>query len=60
MKKTGDLLIHPLWVFPMFLLVFVAFIEALHTTAHLHGEIDVHGLCRNNKEYIESKEDDYY
>jgi len=47
-------------MFPVFLLVFVAFIEALHTTAHLHGEIDVHGLCKNNKEYIESKEDDYY
>ena len=60
MKKPGDLLIHPLWVFPMFLLVFVGFIESLHTTAHLHGEIDVHGLCKNNKEYIESKEDDYY
>lgn len=26
--------------------------------AHLHGEIDVHGLCRQNKEYIESKEQD--
>ena len=26
--------------------------------AHLHGEIDVHGLCRRNKEYIESQNQD--
>ena len=28
--------------------------------AHLHGEIDVHGLCRQNKEYIEMKEQEDY
>ena len=31
-------------------------IETIHTLAHIHGEIDVHGICRQNKEYIEMKE----
>tara|TARA_B100000287_G_scaffold256146_1_gene240763 strand:+ start:112 stop:294 length:183 start_codon:yes stop_codon:yes gene_type:complete len=60
MKKTGEVASHPLWMLPMMLLIIFGGIEALHTMAHLHGEIDVHGLCKNNKEYIESKEDDYY
>jgi len=37
-------------------------IEGMHTAAHLHGEMDVHGICRQNKEYIEMREqeeDDY-
>tara|TARA_B100000287_G_scaffold331586_1_gene316475 strand:+ start:252 stop:446 length:195 start_codon:yes stop_codon:yes gene_type:complete len=58
MKKEtiGEVVGHPLWVLPVFMLSFFIFIEALHTSAHLHGEIDVHGICRNNKEYIEMKE----
>ena len=34
----------------------VAMIEGLHTAAHWHQEIDVHGICRQNKEYIEMRE----
>ena len=37
---------------------FLIFVEALHTTAHLHQEIDVHGTCRQNKEYIEMIENE--
>ena len=60
MKKEtiGEVVGHPLWMLPMFMLVFLVMIEGLHTTAHLRGEIDVHGLCRNNKEYIETREQD--
>ena len=43
----------------MMLLICFGGIEALHTMAHLHQEIDVHGVCKRNKEYIESKDDDY-
>ena len=56
MKKTEDLIGHPLWIFPVFLLVFFSFIQTLHTMAHLHQEIDVHGICRQNKEYIQMRE----
>ena len=59
MKKTGELIGHPLWMLPVMLLLLVVLIETLHTMAHLHQEIDVHGICRQNKEYIEMKENDY-
>ena len=60
MKKetAGEVLGHPLWMLPVMLGCLFGMIEGLHTTAHLRGEIDVHGLCRNNKEYIEMKEQD--
>ena len=58
MKKetAGEVLGHPLWMLPMMLVCIFVMIEGLHTTAHLRGEMDVHGICRNNKEYIEMKE----
>ena len=59
MKKTGELIGHPLWMLPVMLLLLVVLIETLHTMAHLHQEVDVHGTCKQNKEYIESKEYDY-
>tara|TARA_B100000287_G_scaffold28368_1_gene26751 strand:- start:226 stop:420 length:195 start_codon:yes stop_codon:yes gene_type:complete len=60
MKKEtlGEVVGHPLWMLPMMMFSLFVMIEGLHTTAHLRGEIDVHGLCRNNKEYIEMKEQD--
>ena len=60
MKKEtlGEVVGHPLWMLPMMLVCIFVMIEGIHTTAHLRGEIDVHGLCRNNKEYIEMKEQD--
>jgi len=59
MKTTGELVGHPLWMLPMMLLIVFGGIETLHTMAHLHGEMDVHGICKQNKEYLESKENDY-
>ena len=58
MKKEtlGEVVGHPLWMLPMMLICIFVMIEGLHTTAHIRGEIDVHGLCRNNKEYIQMKE----
>ena len=60
MKKEtlGEVVGHPLWMLPMMLICIFVMIEGLHTTAHIRGEIDVHGLCRNNKEYIETREQD--
>ena len=60
MKKEtlGEVVGHPLWMLPMMLICIFVMIEGLHTTAHIRGEIDVHGLCRNNKEYIEMKEEE--
>ena len=61
MKKetVGEVIGNPLWFTPVMLLAVVLMIEGLHTGAHLHQEMDVHGICRQNKEYIESKEDSY-
>ena len=58
MKKetAGEVIGHPLWMLPMMLILFLVLIETLHTMAHLHKEIDVHGICRPNKEYIQMKE----
>ena len=55
MKKetAGEVLGHPLWIMPMLVGIMLVIIEGLHTTAHLRGQIDVHGLCRNNAEHLE-------
>ena len=60
MKKAGELIGHPLWMLPVMLLLLVVLIETLHTMAHLHHEVDVHGICRQNKEYINSRMDEDY
>ena len=56
MKTAGEVAGHPLWMLPVMLLAVLVLIEGLHTAAHLHQEMDVHGVCRQNKEYIEMKE----
>ena len=57
--KTEEVMGHPLWMLPVMMLSVLLLIEGLHTSAHLHQEMDVHGICRQNKEYIEMKENDY-
>ncbi len=57
-RTTGEVAGHPLWMLPMMLIICFGGIEALHTMAHLHQEIDVHGVCKRNKEYIESQNQD--
>ena len=59
MKTAGEVVGHPLWMLPVMMLVVLLMIEGLHTASHLQQEIDVHGTCRQNKEYIEMKENDY-
>ena len=59
MKTAGEVIGNPLWFTPVMLLAVLLLIEGLHTSAHLHQEIDVHGICRQNKEFIEMQEDDY-
>ena len=56
--KTDEVLGHPLWMLPVMLLAILVMIEGLHTSAHLHQEIDVHGICKQNKEFIESLDED--
>ena len=58
--KTDEVLGHPLWMLPVMLLAILVMIEGLHTSAHLHQEIDVHGICRQNKEFIESLDEEDY
>ncbi len=54
--KTDEVLGHPLWMLPVMLLAMLVLIEGLHTSAHLHQKLDVHGICRQNKEFIEMQE----
>jgi len=56
MKKTGDVLGHPLWMMPVMLLAIVAMIEGMHTTAHIRMKIDADAYCRNNAEWVELNE----
>ena len=58
MKKADEVIGHPLWMLPVMLLSLFVMIEGLHTSAHLHQEMDVHGVCRQNKEYIQSLEEE--
>ncbi len=58
MKKADEVLGHPLWMLPVMLLSILLLIEGLHTSAHLHQEIDVHGICKQNKEFIKSLDED--
>ena len=59
MKTAGEVVGNPLWFTPVMMLAVLLMIEGLHTSAHLRQEIDVHGICRQNKEFIEMQEDDY-
>ena len=58
-ETAGEVMGNPLWFTPVMLLAVLLLIESLHTSAHLHQEIDVHGICRQNKEYIQSLDDAY-
>ena len=60
MKTAGEVAGHPLWMLPVMLLAVLLLIEGLHTSAHLHQEIDVHGVCKQNKEFINSRMDEDY
>ena len=59
-ETAGEVMGNPLWFTPVMLLAVLLLIEGLHTSAHLHQEIDVNGICRQNKEFIESKMDEDY
>jgi len=52
MKKTSDILMHPLWIAPVMLLSIMILIETLHTVTHWRMEIDANAYCRNNAEWI--------
>jgi len=58
MKKTSEVLSHPLWMLPVMLLAILALIEGLHTGAHLRMKIDTHGYCMRNEEFINSQNSD--
>ena len=59
MKRTpGEIVTHPLWMMPVFMLLIFCFIQGIHTTAHWKMEMDVHGHCMANKEHIERMEED--
>ena len=54
MKRTPEEIVtHPLWMMPVFMLLIFGFIQGVHTTAHWNMEIDVHGYCMSNKEHLE-------
>jgi len=56
MRKTTEVIGHPLWMLPVMLLGMLAFIEGIHTSAHLHMQIDANAYCRNNAEWVEMNE----
>ena len=59
MKRTaGEVAGHPLWMLPVFLLIIFGGIQAIHTTAHWYMEMDVHGYCSQNKEYLEKMDEE--
>ena len=63
MKKTEDIVMHPLWIGPVMLISVAVLIQTLHTVTHWRMEIDADAYCRNNAEWVESNtgynDDDY-
>jgi len=60
MKKTEDLIMHPLWFGPVLLMFIVVLIQTLHTLTHWRMQIDADSYCRNNAEWVESNENPSY
>ena len=60
MKKTEDIVMHPLWIIPVMLMFTVGMIQTLHTLTHWRMEIDADVYCKNNAEWIESNTNDDY
>jgi len=63
MKKTEDIVMHPLWIIPVMMMLMVVMIETLHTVTHWRMEMDADAYCKNNAEWVESNtgynDDDY-
>ena len=53
MKKTEDILMHPLWFGPVLLMFIVVLIQTLHTLTHWRMQIDADAYCRNNAEWVD-------
>ena len=60
MKKTEDVVMHPLWIIPVMLMFTVGMIQTLHTLTHWRMEIDADVYCKNNAEWVESNTNDDY
>ena len=58
MKKTTEVLGHPLWILPVMILGMLALIQGMHTAAHLRMQIDANAYCRNNAEWVEMNTND--
>ena len=60
MKRTPEEIVtHPLWMMPVFMLLIFGFIQGIHTTAHWKMEMDVQGHCMANAEHLERQDDDW-
>ena len=60
MKKTEDIVMHPLWFGPVLVMGVAAMIQGMHTATHWHMEIDADAWCRNNAEWVKSNTNDDY
>ena len=60
MKKTEDIVMHPLWFGPVLLMFMVVLIQTLHTLTHWRMQIDADSYCKNNAEWVESNENPSY
>ena len=58
-RNPGEVMMHPLWIMPVMMVGMFAFIEGVHTMAHLKMNLDVHGYCMQNKEHLEREDDDW-
>ena len=54
-SKWLEIVSSQLWLLPAALLGVLITIESIHLNAHQKMEMDVHGYCKNNAEYQESK-----
>ncbi len=57
MKKTEEVVMHPLWIMPVAMMFLVVMIETFHILTHWQMEIDADAWCRNNAEWVESNKE---
>ena len=50
-KEFCEVLGHPLWIIPTFMIGFFFMVEVMHTRYHALGEYDAHGFC-SNQEFV--------
>ena len=57
-KEFCEVIGHPLWILPMFMIGFFVFVETMHLSYHMNDMKDAHGFCGRQQWVKDLKGDD--